>query len=227
MSESVSDYTQLLQRQLAGGLLKMKLDVAEVDQQKLLQYVSTLHKWNKTHNLTAIRNPEQMISRHLLDSLSIVKYLNGQSLLDVGSGAGLPGIPLAVVKPHLNVTLLDSVLKKTRFMLFAAGELGLANVKVRHARVETLKSDGGYDMIVARAFSSIEKLCAVSGHLLANEGKILAMIGKPVDTDKSISTGAVQADDGNEFSVIRSEKLFVPGETAQRNIVILQKSAAS
>lgn len=229
---------QRLRQRLSTGLEQMDLTVADTDQQRLVQYVTTLTKWNKTHNLTAVRDPEQMIGRHLLDSLSIAKYLEGRTLLDVGSGAGLPGIPLAVIQPHLNVTLVDSVLKKTRFMLFAARELELRNVDVRHARVESIgnrapdslnadivNGDTGYDMIVARAFSTIEKLCALSGHLLSARGLILAMIGKPADTEHSAIGDTVQIDGGDTFSVTRSEKLFVPGETAQRNIVILQRSA--
>ncbi len=223
--DSGASYSEQLQVQLAGGLAQMDLVVAEADQQKLVQYVTTLHKWNKTHNLTAIRNPEQMIGRHLLDSLSIANYIHGQTLLDVGSGAGLPGIPLALIKPHLNVTLIDSVLKKTRFMLFAASSLGLGNVTVKHARVESLIKEEGYDIIVARAFSSIDKLCEVTEHLLAPNGQIVAMIGKPLETEPGISALSVQLANGSEFTVTRSEKLFVPGETAQRNIVILQKGA--
>jgi 16S rRNA (guanine527-N7)-methyltransferase len=226
---------QLLRQQLSAGLQQMDLTVAESDQQKLVQYVTTLTKWNKTHNLTAVRDPEQMIGRHLLDSLSIAKYLEGRTLLDVGSGAGLPGIPLAVTQPHLNVTLVDSVLKKTRFMLFAARELDLGNVDVRHTRIEsvsrtalntdTANGEAGFDMIVARAFSTTQKLCELSGHLLSARGRILAMIGRPVDTDHSAVGDTVQIDSGDTFSVTRSEKLFVPGETAHRNIVILQRSA--
>ena len=225
MPANSTDNDLRLQEQLASGLQQMDLDVDVADQQKLVRYVTTLHKWNKTHNLTAIRDPQQMIGRHLLDSLSIARYLTGQTLLDVGSGAGLPGIPLAVVKPHLNVTCLDSVLKKTRFMLFAANALDLANVSVSHARVEALKHEGGYDMIVARAFSSIEKLCALTEHLLAPEGQILAMIGRPLETEFETDAISVQLDSGSKFNVTRTEKLFVPGETAQRNIVILQKDA--
>lgn len=225
MTGDTTDYDLLLQEQLAIGLRQMQLDVPVASQQKLVRYITTLHKWNKTHNLTAIRNPEQMISRHLLDSLSIAKFLDGKTLLDVGSGAGLPGIPLAIVKPHLNVTCLDSVLKKTRFMLFAASALDLANVSVRHTRVESLKHESGYDMIVARAFSSIEKLCAVTEHLLSSQGRILAMIGKPLETELSTGVVAVQLDSGSKFYVAGAEKLFVAGETAQRNIVILQKNA--
>lgn len=227
MTFSEADNSRNLQRQLGLGLEQMDLALSEIDQSRLVQYVTTLHKWNKTHNLTAIRDPEQMIRRHVLDSLSIAKHLRGQTLLDVGSGAGLPGIPLALVNPHLNVTLLDSVLKKTRFMLFAARQLELGNVTVEHARVEALSNNLGFDMIVARAFSSIDKLCALGGHLLADGGQIMAMIGKPVETDNPpvINRAQVVGDD-SEFSVINSEKLFVPGETAQRNIVILQKGAS-
>lgn len=235
MSSSVD--AELL-RQLAEGLEQMQLTVADADQQRLVSYIEMLHKWNKTHNLTAVRNPQQMITRHLLDSLSIAGYLRGNSLLDVGSGAGLPGIPLAIIKPHLNVTLLDSVLKKTRFMLFAVGQLELSNVNVLHTRVETLagtdaaNSHGtdqlgyegqGFDMIVARAFSSIEKLCALTAHLLAPQGQILAMIGKPLEAEYTGVCSDVTITDGSVFSVTRSEKLFVPGENGQRNIVILQK----
>jgi 16S rRNA (guanine527-N7)-methyltransferase len=234
---SLSVDAELL-RQLAEGLEQMQLKVAEADQQRLVCYIEMLHKWNKTHNLTAIRNPQQMVTRHLLDSLSIAGYLQGNSLLDVGSGAGLPGIPLAIIKPHLNVTLLDSVLKKTRFMLFAAGQLELSNVNVLHTRVEAMASADassgrnpdepgcepqGFDMIVARAFSSIDKLCALTSHLLAPHGQILAMIGKPVEAENTGFSSTVTTNDGCVFSVTRSEKLFVPGENGQRNIVILQK----
>lgn len=219
-------------RELEQGLSELGLALSSDRQQQLLDYIALLSKWNKTHNLTAVRDPAHMIRRHLLDSLSIHEYVDASTLLDVGAGAGLPGIPLAVANSHLNVTLVDSVLKKTRFMLFAATELGLANVSVRHERVEKMKSEQGFEIIVARAFSSLEKLCSLTSHLLAPGGKVLAMTGRLPEsvgeypTGVSDETGVNHSATLSDFCVIKTDKLMVPGETAERNIVVLQKSVS-
>lgn len=208
-----------LMEELQDGLSQMRLDLPDTSRQQLISYIQLLSKWNKTHNLTAIKSIAEMVRRHLLDSLSMIPYIEGETLLDVGAGAGLPGIPLAIAKPHLNVTLVDSVLKKTHFMLFAANDLGLTNVQVLHRRVETLEQKEGYKMVVARAFSTVDKLCDMTQHLLTSDGRILAMIGRPL-TDSQRRTIPLTTG----FSVVRTEKLFVPGEQAMRNIVVLQRN---
>ncbi len=204
--------------QLQDGLAEMSLPLPPESMDQLISYIELLSKWNKTHNLTAIKSTADMVRRHLLDSLSIIKFVEGESLLDVGAGAGLPGIPLAVAKPHLNVTLVDSVQKKTRFMSFAANALGLSNVQVRHQRVEAMQHAQGYQMVVARAFSSVDKLCTLTRHLLAPDGRILAMTGQPLETAQIQDISRVTG-----FEIMHSEKLFVAGEQAMRNIVVLQR----
>jgi len=125
-----------LQERLQRGLSELSLSLSTDQCDKLVHYVQLLNKWNRVYNLTAVRDPVRMISRHILDSLVLMRYLSGSTLLDVGSGAGLPGLPLAIAKPDLSCTLLDSVGKKTRFMQHAVTELGLTNIDVVHARVE-------------------------------------------------------------------------------------------
>lgn len=205
---------------LRDGLEQMDLPVPDDAARQLIRYIALLAKWNKTHNLTAIRNPADMVRRHLLDSLSLYLYVDGENLLDVGAGAGLPGIPLAIVKPHLNVTLLDSVLKKTHFMTFAANDLGLSNVTVKHQRVERMQHDEGFQMVVARAFSSVDKLCSLTDHLLRPGGRILAMIGQPLSDQQT-----QELSESCGFAISLCEKLFVPGEHAMRNIVVLERIA--
>ncbi len=210
---------QSLEDELTDGLQQLGMDVQPDTRDKLIDYILLLSKWNKTHNLTAIRDVQEMVRRHLLDSLSIAPYIDAPALLDVGAGAGLPGIPIGIVKPHVNVTLVDSVVKKTRFMQFAAAELSLSNIEPLHERVQNLPADPGFPIVVARAFSSIDKLCQLTAHLVSPNGKILAMTGRPLDaqhTDPNQLAG---------FKVVKEEKLFVPGETAERNIVVLQHSA--
>lgn len=197
----------------------MQLVIPEGAAQTLIRYIELLHKWNHTHNLTAVKTVDEMVRRHLLDSLSMMRFTSDGYLLDVGAGAGLPGIPLAICKPDLDVTLVDSVQKKTMFMTFAASHLGLRNIQVKHQRVEQLQQPPGYSMVVARAFSSLEKLCLLTKHLIAEDGRILAMTGFLPDereiTDLQKKTG---------FQLVKTEKLFVAGEHAERNIVILHHS---
>jgi len=222
-----------LRQQFVDGLEQMKLHLPDTAVDQSIAYLLLLHKWNKTHNLTAVRDPLEMVRRHLHDSLSVLPAveagLSGQTettagLLDVGAGAGLPGIPLAIAKPHLNVTLIDSVQKKTQFMLFAAAELGLSNVQVMHQRIETLTHAVGYPLIVARAFASIEKLCDLTAHLLAEDGAILAMTGQQPDAMQRQSLQNYRVGQA-VIKLCDVQKLFVPGETAERNIVVLQHSA--
>jgi 16S rRNA (guanine527-N7)-methyltransferase len=162
---------------LAAGVAEMGLDVTSEQQQKLLQYLSLLHKWNKVYNLTAVRDPLEMVTLHLLDSLSVLPHIKAKSLLDVGSGGGLPGIVLAICLPTLQVTTIDTVQKKAIFMRQVKGELGLDNLEVVHARVENFQATEKFEAIISRAFSEIALLIKFTQHLITKNGQWLAMKG--------------------------------------------------
>lgn len=162
---------------LAQGVTSMGLSVPVETQERLLTYLSLLHKWNKVYNLTAVRDPLDMVTLHLLDSLSVLPHVNGLNLLDVGSGGGLPGIVLAVCRPELQVTTIDTVQKKTIFMRQVKGELGLKNLTVVHARVETFQPSQPFEMVISRAFSEIALFIDLTKHLIAKNGRWLAMKG--------------------------------------------------
>jgi 16S rRNA (guanine527-N7)-methyltransferase len=207
-----------LREQLDAGLQQTSLSVSDSQRTKLVDYVLLLSKWNKTHNLTAIKSPAEMITRHVLDSLSISPYVTAGALLDVGAGAGLPGIPLAVTRDDISVTLVDSVNKKTQFMAFAATALGLANVTVQHSRIENLSVENQFPMVTARAFADIGKLCELTRGYVLPGGRILAMVGRVPEHEQMESFQQIAG-----FSLERIEKLLVPGEQAQRNLVILTR----
>jgi 16S rRNA (guanine527-N7)-methyltransferase len=163
---------------LSAGLEALGVVVDAAAQAKLLAYLELLTKWNRVHNLTAVREPEQMVVVHLLDSLAVLPYLyQCASLLDVGTGAGLPGIPLAIARPDLQVTLLDSNQKKVAFLHHAKAELGLANCRIVCARVETWHPEGGFDVVVSRAFADLADFAQQARHLVAPGGALLAMKG--------------------------------------------------
>jgi len=162
---------------LATGVAEMGLDVPLEAQQKLLAYLVLLQKWNKVYNLTAVRDPLEMVTLHLLDSLSVMPQIKAKNLLDVGSGAGLPGIVLAICMPQLQVTTIDTVQKKAIFMRQVKGELGLSNLEVVHARVENFKPQIRFQAIISRAFSDIALFIKLTRHLLAENGQWLAMKG--------------------------------------------------
>ena len=184
---------------------------------KLKQYVALLHRWNKTYNLTAIREPQQMIPLHIFDSLAAAPYIEGESCLDVGSGGGLPGIPLAIMQPQRAFTLLDTNGKKTRFMQQAGIELGLNNLTVVHARVEKGSIESKFDTIISRAFASILDFIHHSSHHLSKNGQILAMKGLfPQDELASLPNG---------FIVEYSKTLVIPEVSGSRCIIkIIKKS---
>ena len=161
---------------LATGVAQMGLQVSAETQQKLLSYLELLGKWNKVYNLTAVRDASEMVTLHLLDSLSVLPYIKGPRLLDVGSGGGLPGIVLAICFPELQVTTIDTVQKKAIFMRQVKGELGLDNLQVVHARVEAYEAEL-YDQIISRAFSEIGLFIELTRHLLVKNGHWLAMKG--------------------------------------------------
>lgn len=197
---------------LAAGLAELGLDLPDTTQQQLLAFRDLLLKWNKTYNLTALRDPEQAISHHLLDSLAILPHVGDDALLDVGSGGGLPGIPLAIARPQLSVRMVDTVQKKTTFLQQAAIQLGLKNVAVNHARVEEM--NGQYAQISSRAFAELKLFVELTRHLLAPGGRWLAMKG--VRPDDEIA--ALPAD----IVVEQIIPLHVPGLDAERHLILLK-----
>ena len=204
-----------LEERLAGGLSAMGLALPPEARAKLLDYVQLIAKWNRVHNLTAVREPEQMITLHLLDSLSILPHLDGAAtVLDVGSGAGLPGIPLAIARPDLRVTLLDSSHKKATFLTQAKSELGLAGVEVACERVEQWKTAHPFDAVISRAFSDLVDFIAQAKHLVAPGGQMLAMKGvHPFDEIAKVPAS---------HRVERVVELTVPQLDAKRHLVLLR-----
>lgn len=196
---------------LARGLEQMTLPLSAIAQEKLLAYVGLLAKWNRVYNLTAVRDPAEMVTRHLLDSLSVVPHLRGPRVLDVGSGAGLPGIPLALARPEWQFVLLDSNRKKTRFITQSCIELGLTNVSVEASRIEDYHPQLRFDTVISRAFSELSAMLVATGRLCKPEGVMLAMKGEyPVAELAGVPPG---------FIVQAVEVLQVPGLDAQRHVV--------
>jgi 16S rRNA (guanine527-N7)-methyltransferase len=202
---------------LASGVTQMGLDVSPEVQQKLLQYLSLLNKWNKVYNLTAVRDPLEMVTLHLLDSLSVLPYIKTKNLLDVGSGGGLPGIVLAICLPNLQVTTIDTVQKKAIFMRQVKGELGLSNLEVVHARVENYQPSEKFETIISRAFSELALLLKLTGHLLVENGQWLAMKGQaPHEELKDIPQDL-------KVSLSQIIPLQVAGLDAERHLLVIEK----
>ena len=197
---------------LADGLAELGIALPEAGQRQLLAFRDLLLKWNKTYNLTALRDPDQAISHHLLDSLAILPQIGEGSLLDVGSGGGLPGIPLAIARPELAVAMVDTVQKKASFLQQASIELGLKNVTVHNARVEEMQ--GQYAQISSRAFAELGLFVSLTRHLLAPGGRWLAMKGVRPDAELK----ALPAD----ITVAAILPLTVPGLAAERHLIILK-----
>jgi 16S rRNA (guanine527-N7)-methyltransferase len=167
-----------LEESIAAGLAAMSIAGPQEQASRLAKHLELIAKWNRVHNLTAVRETSQMVVLHVLDSLSLVPHLAGaRTLLDVGSGPGFPGIPLAVVRPDLQVTLLDSSSKKCAFLEQARAELGLSNVRVACERVESWKPQARFDLVVSRAFAELHDFVSQAGHLVAPGGRMLAMKG--------------------------------------------------
>ncbi len=198
---------------LRHGLQAMGLDVPPPVQQKLLAYLGILDKWNRTYNLTAVREAAEMVTRHLLDSLSVLPYLQGPRILDIGTGAGLPGIPLALARPELEIVLLDSNAKKIRFVTQAVHELGLKNVAVVRARVEKYLPDKKFDTLITRAFASIPDMLTRCRRLGVSGGLFLAM--------KGVYPREELAAIGDEGKVVQVKPLHVPGLDAARHLVVI------
>lgn len=191
---------------------ELNLNCSPLQLEKLLKYLELLQRWNKAFNLTAIRDPLQMVRLHLLDSLAIHPYVQGlKSIIDVGTGPGLPGIPLAILNPEINFTLLDSNGKKTRFLFQAINELKLTNASEINHRVEAYQPNQLFDAVISRAFSSISDMLNQCDHLVSDQGCFLAMKGKKPDSELSQMTKAYKVVEVNEVNVplIDSERHLI------------------
>jgi len=199
--------------QLRRGLIALGLTLDSEIQQRLLDYIALIEKWNRVHNLTAIREPEKMVSHHLLDSLAVAPHLHARRLLDVGSGAGLPGIPLALANPDMHVTLLDSNHKKAAFLNQAVMEMKLKNAQVCSERVESWKTQTGFDVIISRAFSDMDEFVRVTRHLLIPGGTFAAMKGlHPYEEIEKMP---------QDCKVLQVLPLAVPGVEGARHLVLI------
>ena len=202
--------------QLARGLMAMNTCVSPEQQEKLLAYLDLLYKWNRVYSLTALKADDQAVSHHLLDSLSILPFAPTGNLLDVGSGGGTPGIPLAIACPELAVTLLDSNTKKAAFLRQAAIELGLNNIAVHSGRVEQYHPDTGFAAITSRAFAELADFVSLSKHLLAPGGRWLAM--------KGVRPEEEMARLPDDVGVDAAYPLTVPGINGERHLVVLRRT---
>jgi 16S rRNA (guanine527-N7)-methyltransferase len=197
---------------LRQGLSALALDVTTAQVNTLLNFIRLMDKWNKAYNLTAVREPLDMVSLHILDSLAILPYIQPDRVADIGTGAGLPGIPLAIFLPDCRFTLVDSNSKKTRFVQQAVLELQLKNIEVVHSRVETLQPAQLYSTVITRAFASMADIINLTGHLLADDGVLLAMKGQQPDAELAELTAA--------YSVI---PIITPGINAERCLIRVEK----
>jgi 16S rRNA (guanine527-N7)-methyltransferase len=204
-----------LEQKLIDGLAAMRLELPDESQTKLLAYLDLLAKWNRAYNLTAVRAPLEMVSRHLLDSLAVLPFVHGGTLADVGSGAGLPGIPLAIAGPGTAVTLIESNGKKARFLREAVRALPLPNVAVQEARIQD--AAGPFETVTARAFASLADMLSWGGHLLAPQGRWLAMKGR-IDPDEIAAVP-------EGFRVVAMHRLAVPGIDGERHLVELARKS--
>jgi 16S rRNA (guanine527-N7)-methyltransferase len=206
-----------LSAMLGEGIAALRLDLSPAQQDKLMDYLALMFKWNAVYNLTSLRDPMQMVSHHLLDSLAAVPaFAAAKNVLDVGSGGGLPGIVLAIVRPDMKVSMIDTVHKKTAFLTQVKAELGLANVTVYTARVEQLQVSDKFDVITSRAFSDLSDFVNWSSHLLADGGRYIALKGvAPKDEQERLPA---------DWKVTGVEPLDVPRLGAERHLVFIERS---
>jgi len=203
---------------LSAGIAELSIQVDGDAQQKLLDYLALLEKWNRTHNLTAIRGVDRMVAQHLLDSLAVLPHVfqrGAGHLADIGSGGGLPGIPIAIARPDWDVTLIDSSHKKSTFLRQAAIELGLGNVSVINARAEDYDGAQRFELVVSRAFSDLATFAALWRRFLARGGRLVAMKGAYPHAEIGEIPGGLR--------IVDVPALRVPGLDAQRHLVILEE----
>lgn len=202
-----------MQALLETGLKGLGLEPEPSLCKAYLTYIELLAKWNKTYNLTAIKEPEAMLSRHVFDSLSVHTFIEGKRCLDIGTGAGLPGLMLALAQPEKHWTLLDSNQKKTRFLQHVKTQLNICNIDIIHSRSNVYQDEQGFDTIICRAFSSLCDFYSASHHLLKDAGKFLAMKADIKDAELKEVDSLIRHMDVKELNV--------PGETSRRCLVIM------
>lgn len=205
-----------LRAQLKKGIDELGVECSPQQVEQLLDYVGLLITWNNAYNLTAIRQPEQMIALHILDSLAILPFVTGENLIDVGTGPGLPGIPLAIMCPHKTFKLLDSNGKKTRFLFHARCQLKLQNLTEIQSRVEQFNPEQTYDTVLSRAFTSVSEMVDKCKHLLDPDGRFLAMKGKFPQSELSLLE--------KDYKVDVSHRLTVPGVDGERHLIEISKA---
>jgi 16S rRNA (guanine527-N7)-methyltransferase len=205
-----------LSQVLAEGIAEMGLEVSPAQQEKLMDYLALMFKWNAVYNLTSLRDPMQMVTHHLLDSLAAAPaFVDAKNVLDVGAGGGLPGIVLATVRPDMKVSMIDTVHKKTAFLTQVKAELGLANVTVYTMRVEQLQVSDKFDVITSRAFADLSDFVNWSSHLLAEGGRYIALKGVAPQEEQQRLPEA--------WRVTKVEPLQVPRLGAERHLVFIEK----
>lgn len=209
-----------LRESLTAGARDLGLGLPETQSSALLMLMAELEDWSSRFNLTAIRNPADMLTKHVLDSLAVHPHLHGAAVADVGTGAGFPGLPLAIVAPDRSFTLIEATTKKAHFVEHVVARLGLANVSVVNARAENYRPAGkGFDAVLARALGELSEFVRLAGHLCAPEGKLLAMKGKSPQAEiDRLPRG---------WRVAALRRLQVPGLEAERHLVELARAPAS
>lgn len=201
---------------LSRLLNEASISLTDHQKNQLVAYVDMLHKWNKAYNLTSVRDPDEMLVRHILDSIVVAPYLQGLRFIDVGTGPGLPGIPLAIVLPGAHFTLLDSLGKRVRFLRQVQHELKLENITPVQSRVEAYPSEPPFDGVISRAFASLNDMVSWCHHLPGEEGRFYALKGQlPGDEIASLP---------DDFSVESVEKLLVPQLEGERHLVIIKSN---
>ncbi len=217
-SENPQIHLDRWRRELTAGLAEQGTDLSDRQQDRLIAYLALLFRWNRAYNLTAVRDPAQMVSRQLLDSLSILPWLEGPRVLDVGTGAGLPGILLAIARPDWHFTLLDSNGKKVRFVRQAMMELGLGNVAAQQQRIEAFRPELPFDTITSRAFAELKDFVDLTGHLIAPGGQWLAMKAALAGSEST----ALPAELAPQLLT-----LTVPGEIGDRRAVRIRSTSGA
>lgn len=204
-----------IQTKFADACQKLPFEVTEDQQLLLIKYLEMVNKWNKAYNLTSVRDPMDMVTVHLIDSIAVSPLLDGKTFIDVGTGPGLPGVPLAIMRPDAHFVLLDSLGKRIRFLKQVAFELKLANIEPIQSRVEEYVPEKGFNAVITRAYASIEQMLDSCGHLIEDNGEFLALKGQyPEQELASIPS---------QFKVAQSVSLNIPGLDAQRHVIRIKK----